>query len=137
MGRGLSARKDRAGGPVKRVCIIGVGKMLAAAQEAAERLSADGIEATVWDPRVVKPLDPAMIGDAGEHRLVVTIEDGLRHGGIGSMIADDLQDSSARVEVLGVPTDYLPHGKPDDILASLGLDGAGVADTIRRALGEL
>lgn len=136
VGRGLSARKDRNGSD-HDVCIIGVGKMLGAAQEAADLLEADGVRATVWDPRVVKPLDPEMIADAGTHRLVVTIEDGLRHGGIGSMIADELHDTKARVEVLGVPTEYLPQGKPDVILATLGLDGTGVAETIRAALADI
>ena len=111
--------------------------MLGAAQEAADLLEAEGLRATVWDPRVVKPLDPEMIADAGTHRLVVTIEDGLRHGGIGSMIADELHDTAARVEVLGVPTEYLPQGKPDVILATLGLDGTGVAETIRAALADI
>ncbi|MFT7600262.1 MAG: 1-deoxy-D-xylulose-5-phosphate synthase [Acidimicrobiales bacterium] len=132
VGRGLSARKDRSG---SGVCIIGVGKMLGAAQEAADLLVADGISATVWDPRVVKPLDPDMLADAAEHDLVITIEDGLRHGGIGSMIAYELQESSCRVEVLGVPTEFLPQGKADDILSALGLDGEGVATSAREALG--
>ena len=46
-------------------------------------LAADGVSATVWDARVVKPLDPAMLADAARHPLVVTVEDGLRDGGIG------------------------------------------------------
>ena len=133
VGRGLSARKDRASTD-DTVCIIGVGKMLGAAQEAADILATEGVHATVWDPRVVKPLDPDMIADAGAHRLVVTIEDGLRHGGIGSMIADELNETATRVEVLGVPTEYLPQGKPDEILSSLGLDGIGIATTIRAAI---
>ena len=73
---------------------------------------------------------PDMLADAAGHRLVITIEDGLREGGIGSAIADSLRDlapvNGPAVRVLGVPVAYLPHGKPDDILASLGLDADGV-----------
>lgn len=134
VGRGLNARMDSEGSDV---CIIGVGKMFAAAQEAASLLAAEGISASVWDPRAAKPLDPAMISHARNHPLVVTIEDGLAEGGIGSNIALELsQASDPQVRVLGVPTEFIPHGKADDILASLGLDGDGVAATIRAELAQ-
>jgi len=130
-GSGLSARQVRAG---SEVCLIGVGKMLAAASEAATRLEELGITATVWDPRVVKPLDAEMLADAAGHRLVVTIEDGLRDGGIGAAIADSLSKlaptGGPTVRVLGVPTVHLPHGKPDTILARLGLDADGIVDEV-------
>ena len=130
-GSGLRARKAREG---QGICLIGVGKMLAAAIEAAERLEADGIQATVWDPRVVKPLDAEMLADAADHRLVVTIEDGLRDGGIGAAIADSLSKlaptGGPAVRVLGVPSVHLPHGKPDAILARLGLDADGIVDEV-------
>ncbi len=124
VGRGLDARLVRSG---EEVCILSVGKMLAAAQEAADRLEAAGTTVTVWDVRVV-PLDEAMLADAARHRVVVTVEDGLRHGGVGSMIADRLADRAEQpsVRVMGVPTEYIPHGKPDAILAALGLDAAGI-----------
>jgi 1-deoxy-D-xylulose-5-phosphate synthase len=128
VGSGLSARRVRTG---RDLCILAVGKMLAAAQEAAERLAADGIDATVWDVRVV-PLDPQMLADAAEHPVVLTAEDGIREGGVGSMIADaisrlDAAGPSPKVRVLGTPIDYIPHAKPDAILAELGLDAAGLA----------
>ncbi len=133
VGQGLAGRKVQDG---EHVCLIGIGKMLAAAVEAAAILSDEGIEATVWDPRVVKPLDPAMLEDAASHGLVVSMEDGLRHGGIGTMIAAELDRSSATVVNLGVPTAYLPHGKPDAILSSLGLDGPSMAATVLEHLGS-
>ncbi len=131
VGRGLNARKDRSG---SGVCLIGIGKMLGAAQEAADLLVADGIQATVWDPRVIKPLDPLMLADAATHEVVVTIEDGLDHGGIGSMVARQIRTATNHVEVMGVPTEYVPHGDPGVILARLGLDGPGVAARVRSIL---
>ncbi len=135
VGSGFEARLVRSGGD-RRVCLIGVGKMLAAAMEAAEILEADGIRATVWDPRVVKPLDRIMLEDAASHDLVVTIEDGFREGGAGTAIEMALRDmrSPVRVEILGVPVTYIPHANPDVILARLGLDGDGVATSVRTAL---
>lgn len=141
VGRGFDARLVSAPSSAdKQVCIIGVGKMLEAAQEAAADLSADGVAVTVWDPRCVKPLDPKMIADAAAHQLVVTIEDGLRDGGIGAAVRDQLDacpdSNNPDVLVLGVPTDYLPHAKPDAILADLGLNGSGVTATIRKTLSS-
>ncbi len=130
-GSGLSGRRVRAG---QEVCLIGVGRMLAPAIEAAERLAGMGIDATVWDPRVVKPLDAEMLADAADHRLVVTIEDGLRDGGIGASIADNLSKLAPHdgpaARVLGVPTVHLAHAKPDAILAHLGLDADGIVDEV-------
>ncbi len=133
VGRGLQARKVREG---TDVCLIGVGKMLAAAQEAADALAASGLSVSVWDPRVVCPLDPAMIEDAARHRIVVTAEDGYRDGGIGAAIRDlvEAQGTGTRVQVLGVPTVYIPHGPPDRILAKFGLDAAGIEAEARRLL---
>ncbi len=141
VGSGLSARKLRAG---HEVCLLAVGKMLAAAQGAADQLAAEGIEATVWDVRVAKPLDEVMLADAAAHPAVVTIEDGYREGGIGSAIEDRLcqrrgprheRPDAPRLAVLGVPVRFIPHGKPDAILASFGLDAAGVAAAARGLVG--
>ncbi|MDQ2728080.1 MAG: 1-deoxy-D-xylulose-5-phosphate synthase [Actinomycetota bacterium] len=137
VGAGLSARKVRTGDG--SVCILAVGKMLDSAEEAAEILAADGVDTTIWDVRVVRPFDPAMITDAGLHGLVVTVEDGIRTGGAGSVLADAVADlSETRVSppalVLGVPTSFIPQGKIDRILAQLGLDGPGVAAAIAKTL---
>ncbi len=131
VGSGLSARRVRTGDG--SVCLIGVGKLLEACEQAAELLAAEGIEASVWDPRAVSPLCDDMLADAAAHELVVTAEDGLRQGGAGSAIRDALGEagSPARVRVLGVPVNYVPHGKADQILSDLGLDAAGVAEAVR------
>ena len=124
------------------MCLIGVGKMLGPCLEAAELLASDGIDAAVWDPRVVKPLDATMIEAAAGFGHVVTVEDGLRDGGIGSAIARELnvlcrdRASEPRVTVLGIPSEFIAQGKPDAILAGLGLDAAGVAETTRQVLAH-
>jgi 1-deoxy-D-xylulose-5-phosphate synthase len=148
VGSGLRGRKARRAVDAE-VCLVGVGKMLAACLEAAEELAGEGVEVTVWDPRLVKPFDPELVADAASHGVVVTVEDGLRDGGAGSALAaaivDHLVDPAAvdeqaerrpmpLVRVLGVPSVYIPHGKPDEILAHLGLDGTGVAAEVRRLL---
>ena len=130
------ARKVRQGGDV---CLLAVGKMLAAARGAADELAAEGIEATVWDVRVARPLDDEMIADAARHAAVVTVEDGYREGGIGSAVAARLAEHGGvtpRVRVLGVPVQFIPHGKPDAILAGFGLDAPGVAASTRDLLSD-
>src|SRR5579875_1448871 len=138
VGSGLSARLVRAA-ERPEVCILAVGKMLEAAEDAAELLAAEDVDVTVWDVRVVRPLDPRMLVDAGRHELVVTVEDGVRSGGAGSFIADAMGDlhqtrSAPRFLVLGLPTAYIPHGSQEEILAQLGLDGPGVAAAVAKAL---
>ncbi len=134
VGSGLDARLVREGDG--KVCLLGFGKMLAACEAAADLLAAEGIGATVWDPRAVTPLDPAMLDDAAHHRVVVSVEDGLRIGGAGAGVRDSLGevDATCRLRVLGVPVAYIPHGNPDAILADLGLDGDGVAAAAREML---
>ena len=134
VGRGLAARLVRTtddGAPAE-VCILAVGKLVEAAEEAAEKLAAEGITATVWDMRVIKPLDPVMLADAARHALVVTAEDGVRVGGAGSSVAEAL---GTRVLQLGIPDRYIPQAKPEQILAEAGLDGPGIAESVTSALG--
>jgi 1-deoxy-D-xylulose-5-phosphate synthase len=139
VGQGFSARLARRGD--RNVCLIAVGKMLEAAEQAAETLAADGISVTVWDPRVVQPLDPLMIVDAAEHRIVITIEDGVVDGGVGSHIAAAIMSGCCEhvplIQQLGVPARFIPHGKPDRILARLGLDALGITSAVSAALERL
>jgi 1-deoxy-D-xylulose-5-phosphate synthase len=141
VGSGLSARLVRRGRADEpgSVCLLGVGKMLEAAEDAARILAAEGKDVTVWDVRVVRPLDPQMVADAGRHSLIVTVEDGVRSGGAGSLISDAVADlletrSCPPVLVLGVPVAYIPHGTPELILTQLGLDGPGIAAAVAKTL---
>jgi 1-deoxy-D-xylulose-5-phosphate synthase len=111
--------------------------MLEPCEEVAARLGA-----TVWDVRCVKPLDVEMLRDAAAHRLVVTVEDGIRVGGIGMQIQDamaglDPARSCPPVLILGLPSEFLPHGTPDQILSSSGLDAPGILTRTEAALSRL
>jgi len=138
VGEGLLARRmRRAADASTSVCILAIGKMVGAADKAAEALRAGGYDVSLWDVRSCVPLDPTMIADASEHRAVVTIEDGIRDGGIGMTIADQVHaiDATVPVEVLGIPTRFIPQGKPEHILAQFGLDAEGIASTVRDCAG--
>ena len=93
VGGGLRARRLRTG---RDVCIAAAGPLVEAADEAAGLLEGVGISTTVWDMRLVKPLDDDLVADAGRHRLVVTVEDGVREGGAGARLVDALGRSALR-----------------------------------------
>jgi len=131
VGSGLSARRARQGDGT--VCILAIGRMLEMAEKAAVELAAEGIDVTIWDARSCAPLDPEMIADAAGHSAVVTIEDGIRQGGIGMMMFDQIGAiaPAVPVEILGVPSQFIQHGDPKQILNRFGLDAAGIAATVR------
>ena len=134
-GEGLAARPVEVGADV---CLIGVGKLLAACSEAAGLLERAGVGASVWDPRSVAPLDPTLLAGAARHALVLVAEDGVAEGGVGALVSAALVASGGRrsppVLCAGVPLQYVAHGRPGDLLADLGLDGPGIA---RRVLNHL
>jgi 1-deoxy-D-xylulose-5-phosphate synthase len=139
VGVGLAARQLRRGDG--SVCLLGVGKLVAACLRAADELASEGVAATVWDVRVVAPTDRDMLADAAGHAVVVTAEDGVRHGGAGAFILDAMETATIAAgrpgpitRTLGVPREFLAQGKADDILVELGLDGPGIAESVRRAL---
>tara|TARA_B110000014_G_scaffold226154_1_gene185306 strand:- start:2195 stop:4042 length:1848 start_codon:yes stop_codon:yes gene_type:complete len=130
VGKGIRARHVSEG---KDVCILSVGKMLPEAKEAAELLSAHGLTCSIWDVRCITPLDNEMIVDAHGHKVVVTIEDGVSEGGVGSAISDMLQNLPAatpQIHVMGVPISFIDQGNPQDLLTSLGLDAEGIVERV-------
>ena len=143
IGSGLQARK-LVDGPTKRVCVLAIGKLVGAALQAAETLKASNIDLTVWDVRSCSPLDPEMIANAMQHDVVITAEDGIRDGGIGMTIENMINDTSRTstrhkrpiVQVLGVPTTFVPTAKPQVILHQMGLDAEGIVAQVLRALSN-
>ena len=134
VGSGLSALRLAEGDG--SLAVLAVGKMVGAAIQAVEELAAAGVRATLWDVRSCAPLDDAMIMNAARHSALLTVEDGIREGGIGLAAIDALRRAgfAGRAEALGVPTRFIPHAKPDAILASFGLDAAGITAAARALL---
>jgi 1-deoxy-D-xylulose-5-phosphate synthase len=130
VGSGLHARlvQSCAGDRSSAVCLLAIGKMVPEAQKAAAVLADRGVDATVWDVRSCAPLDPTMIADAAAHARVITIEDGIRDGGIGMTAADQIHALRADVPVtcMGIPTRFIPQGEAAKILAAFGLDANGI-----------
>ncbi|MGH3357381.1 MAG: transketolase C-terminal domain-containing protein, partial [Nocardioidaceae bacterium] len=115
------------------VLVVGVGAMVGTAIEVARLLAAQGIGATVVDPRWVKPVGAELVELAAGHRLVVSIEDNGRAGGFGSTLQQAVADADVRTPVRshGVPQEFLDHAKRDVILERIGLTPDAIAsDTV-------
>jgi 1-deoxy-D-xylulose-5-phosphate synthase len=121
------------------VLIVTVGPMAAMGLDVAQRLAAQGIGATVVDPRWVVPVPRSVIDLAAEHRLVISIEDGVRVGGIGTRIRQDLREAGVDTAVteLGLPDQFLDHAKREEILEDVGLTPQHIArDVVAQVLGS-
>jgi 1-deoxy-D-xylulose-5-phosphate synthase len=111
------------------VLVVGIGAMAATAVDVGRRLVDQGIGTTVVDPRWAKPLDPALVDLARDHRLVVTIEDNGRVGGVGARLLQLLADAGVRtpVQVHGIPQEFLHHAKRARLLEEIGLNAQAIA----------
>ena len=125
--------------PHRDVLIVTVGPMAKLGLQVAERLAAQGIGATVVDPRWVDPRAAEHRRRwPREHRLVVTIEDGIRVGGSARASARTCAPPGVdtAVDELGLPDEFLPHGSRDEILAEVGLTDQQIArDIVPQVLG--
>jgi 1-deoxy-D-xylulose-5-phosphate synthase len=118
--------------PSKDVLIVAVGAMATVALKVAQLLAAHGIGATVVDPRWVVPVRKSVLDLASQHRLVVTLEDGVRVGGIGTRIRQDLRAAQidTALNELGLPDEFLEHASRDEILDRVGLKAQDIAQEI-------
>ncbi|WP_328473746.1 1-deoxy-D-xylulose-5-phosphate synthase [Actinoplanes sp. NBC_00393] len=116
----------------KDVLLVAVGPFAQVGVQVAAELGKRGIGVTVVDPRWVRPVPVELVGLAGAHRLVVTIEDGVRNGGVGDAVAKLLRDHELDMPLrdLGVPVQWIEHGTRGEILAEIGLTAAEVTDRV-------
>jgi 1-deoxy-D-xylulose-5-phosphate synthase len=114
------------------VLLVAVGSMVPVCLAVAERAADQGIEVTVVDPRWVLPVSPDLVELAAGHRLVVTVEDGGRAGGVGTTLTQALQDRECDVPVraVGLPQEFLQHGSRGQVLADTGLTEQDIARRI-------
>jgi 1-deoxy-D-xylulose-5-phosphate synthase len=127
LGKGLVRRRGGGG-----VAILAFGSLLKPALEAAEDL-----DATVADMRFVKPLDTDLAAElATTHRLLVTVEENAVLGGAGSAVAEALAGRAIATPLLqlGLPDRFIDHGDQAQLLASVGLDKAGIVAAVRSRL---
>ncbi|BCJ42259.1 1-deoxy-D-xylulose-5-phosphate synthase [Actinoplanes ianthinogenes] len=123
----------------KDILLVAVGSFAGLGLDAAERLAEQGYGVTVVDPRWIRPVPAELTGLAAEHRLVVTLEDGIRAGGVGDAVAAALRDAGLikPLRDFGVPAGFHPHGSRAEILASLGLTAQDIARDVTEWVSRL
>ncbi|MGV7208526.1 1-deoxy-D-xylulose-5-phosphate synthase [Oxalobacteraceae bacterium A2-2] len=117
----------------KKIAILAFGSMVAPSLTAAATL-----DATVANMRFVKPLDLALVRQlAAQHDYLVTVEEGCIMGGAGAAVAEALAAEGIvkPLLMLGLPDKFIDHGDPAKLLASVGLDGAGITASIKQRFG--
>ncbi|MFC9911249.1 1-deoxy-D-xylulose-5-phosphate synthase [Streptomyces sp. NPDC059862] len=121
------------------VLLVSVGALAPMCLEIATLLDRQGISTTVVDPRWVKPVDEAMVPLAERHRVVVTVEDNSRVGGVGSAVAQTLRDAGVDVPLrdFGIPPRFLDHASRAEVMAEIGLTAPDIARQVTGLVARL
>lgn len=120
------------------VLVVGVGPFAHLAMRVAHLLEQQGIGSTVVDPRWILPINKDLVELAAKHRLVVTLEDGVRVGGFGSRLRQSLRESQidTGLHEVGIPAEFLEHAERDEILERLGLTDKQIAmEVVEQVVG--
>jgi 1-deoxy-D-xylulose-5-phosphate synthase len=125
--------------PDADVLLVSVGSMATMSLEVAERCAQQGIGVTVVDPRWVKPVPEQVVRMAADHRCVVTVEDGVRAGGVGGAVAQALRDARVPTPLrdFGIPERFLDHGTRAEVLSDIGLTAQDIARDIVETVASL
>ncbi|MFF5444152.1 1-deoxy-D-xylulose-5-phosphate synthase [Streptomyces sp. NPDC012888] len=121
------------------VLVVSVGAFAPMCLEVADLLDKQGISSTVVDPRWVKPVDEALAPLAERHRVVITVEDNGRAGGVGSAVSQALRDAGVDVPLrdFGIPQRFLDHALRKEILAEIGLTAPDIARQVTGLVAKL
>ncbi len=119
--------------------LVAYGAMVPMALEVAQRAADQGIELRVVDPRFVTPVADELIDLARRARLVITLEDNGRQGGAGSTLASALRAAEVDTPLrdIGLPREFLAHGKRPQVMADAGLSAQAVARRVTEAVAHL
>ena len=112
-----------------RVLVVGIGQLAGMAVSVGHRLSDQGIGVTVVDPVWVLPVNPALVALAGEHELVITLEDNGVVGGCGARLAQEMRLAGVTTPLreFGIAQQFLDHGSRSELLEELGLTPQAIA----------
>lgn len=116
--------------------VLAIGNLVSASLDAAELLQAEGIELGVVDMYSIAPIDREAIRRAAAQGRVITAEEHNRSAGFGSAVAEVIAEEGlgAKLLCIGMPDAYSLLGPPTHLYRHYGLDGEGVAASVRKAL---
>jgi len=120
----------------RKAVIVACGEMVRPALEAADILEKEGIKAVVLDMYCVKPFDSAtLINELSDTDLVIAVEEHAPFGGLGSVVASVVSANVPRKVIqMALPDDHVITGKSQAVFDYYGLNGEGIADTVRKNL---
>jgi transketolase len=121
-----------------QVTIMAIGTMVATALEAAKNLERAGVDCRVLNMSTLKPVDEtAIIQAATDTGAIVTAEEHLEHGGLGSLVARVLvQKHPVPVELVAIKDTYAESGSPADLLEKYGLTAGDIERAVRSVIGR-
>lgn len=117
-----------------KVALIGAGGMFDFVEAAADLLAADGIEATLINPRNLSQLDTATLDTLKDYSVVLTAEDGIVDGGFGQKVASYLGEAPVKVINLGLPKAFPNRYDYAELQKQCGLTPPQMAATVKAAL---
>jgi 1-deoxy-D-xylulose-5-phosphate synthase len=119
--------------------VLSIGPLGVAAQEAIRQAEAEqpGLSVAHYDMRFLKPLDERLLTEvAARFKRIVTLEDGVRTGGLGSAVLEWLSDHGMNIPVtrLGLPDHFVEHGTVEELRRIVGIDKESIKNAISQQL---
>ena len=115
------------------VAILSIGSVGNLAAEAIERLAAKGISVAHYDMRFLKPLDEALLHEAGRRfKRIITLENGTVKGGLGSAVLEFMAEQGYKpdVRLMGLPDQFVEHGSVPELCRLCGIDAEGIVHAV-------
>lgn len=119
------------------LAILSIGHPGNFAAAAIDSLESEGYSISHYDMRFLKPIDDELLHEVFHlHRKIITVEDGTLKGGLGSAVAEFMafHGYDARLKMLGIPDEYIPHGTPEELYRDCGFDVEGIKKAVRELL---
>lgn len=126
------AKKMRSG---QDIAILSFGPLGNIAMQAAEEIAeTDGLQTTIYNMKFVKPIDTHAIKKVcASHKTIITIEDGVRHGGFGTAVLEAAADIQFKGKIirLGIEDEFIPHGTQEELYAFCKLDKQSIIEVLK------
>ncbi len=121
------------------VWVWALGDMISLARQVSDLLEGRGVKCGVVNARFIKPLDSDLLRKhAGEASVIVTLENGMRDGGFGSAVEEEIVATGLGTRVLreGWPDKFVQHGKPESLMKQYGLTGEAIVNRVTEVLSS-
>ncbi|MEQ2679675.1 1-deoxy-D-xylulose-5-phosphate synthase [Enterocloster citroniae] len=118
----------------KDIALLAVGSMVSTGEHVREKLKKEGYACSLANGRFVKPIDIELIDRlAGNHGLIVTLEENVLQGGYGLAVTAYIHRNYPHIKVLNValPDDYVEHGNVSILREGLGIDSDSIIRTMK------